>query len=63
MCIRDRYKTVLVDSREIYSEVPKNFFTQVSLDTYTISAYDDNNLNDYSQQNNKLVEMESNIIN
>ena len=57
------YKTVLVDSREIYSEVPKNFFTQASLDTYTISAYDDNNLNDYSQQNNKLVEMESNIIN
>ena len=57
------YKTVLVDSREIYSEVPKNFFTQASLDSYTVTAYEGNNLNDYSQQNDKLVNMESNIIN
>ena len=57
------YRTVLVDSREIYSEVPKNFFTQANLDSYTITAYDGNNLNDYSQQNDKLVNMQSNILN
>ena len=57
------YRTVLVDNREIYSEVPKNFFTQVSLDSYSVTAYEGNNLNDYSQQNDKLVLMQSNIIN
>ena len=57
------YRTVLVDSREIYSEVPRNFFSQVSLDSYTVTAYEGNNLNDYSQQNDKLVLMQSNIIN
>ena len=57
------YRTVLVDSREIYSEVPKNFFTQANLDSYTVTAYDGNNLNDYSQQNDKLVNMQSNILN
>ena len=57
------YRTVFVDSREIYSEVPRNFFSQVSLDSYTVTAYEGNNLNDYSQQNDKLVLMQSNIIN
>ena len=57
------YRTVLVDSREIYSEVPKNFFTQASLDSYNVTAYEGNNLNDYSQQNDKLVNMQSNILN
>ena len=57
------YRTVLVDNREIYSEVPKNFFTQASLDSYTVTAYEGNNLDDYSQQNDKLVNMQSNILN
>ena len=57
------YRTVLVDSREIYSEVPKNFFSQVSLNSYNVTAYEGNNLNDYSQQNDKLVDMQSNILN
>ena len=57
------YKTVLVDRREIYTEVPKNFFVQPNLASYNITVYAGNNLNDYSQQNDKLVLMQSNIIN
>ena len=57
------YRTVLVDRREIYTEVPRNFFVQPNLASYNITVYAGNNLNDYSQQNNKLVLMQSNIIN
>ena len=57
------YRTVLVDNREIYSEVPKNFFVQPNLASYNLTVYAGNNLNDYSQQNDKLVLMQSNIIN
>ena len=57
------YRTVLVDRREIYTEVPRNIFVQPNLASYNITVYAGNNLDDYSQQNNKLVLMQSNIIN